>query len=32
MNKKIEILDCVNFRCEIAQRLDLNFEQDIFDL
>lgn len=32
MNKEIEILDCVNFRCEIAQRLDLNFEQDIFDL
>lgn len=32
MNKEVEILDCINFRCEIAQRLDMDFERDIFDL
>lgn len=32
MNKEIEILNCLNFRCEIAQRLDFDFKQDIFDL
>lgn len=32
MNKDVEILDYLDFRCEIAQRLDMDFEQDIFDL
>jgi len=32
MNKDVEILDYLDFRCEIAHRLEMDFEKDIFDL
>lgn len=32
MKKEIEILDFLEFRCEIAHRLKMDFNQDIFDI